>query len=664
MEDVKLSIDQYSINIATGLIMDTVRNADSGHTGGPLSSLDFTYILFKEVLKFDPDDTQWINRDRFVMSIGHESALLYTMLCFTGNLKVDELKQFRQIGSRTPGHPERGLTPGVEATTGPLGQGIGNAVGMAIAEKILSEKFGNDLIDHYTYCLHGDGDIQEPVAQGAIAIAGHFGLGKLIMYYDSNNAQISGKVSRSDSTDYAMMYASHGWHVQEIDGHNHDQIRSAIRIAQMEIDKPSIIIGKTIMAKGCANVEGDHNTHGAPLSPDEIVATKEKLGLDSDKFFFLPKEVLDDFQKSYKYSREEVATWKYKLDGKMQDDQFKNQWDNAFSLTLPSNIEWPQFEFGETLATRKVWGKVIEELAAKGTFLVGGSADLEPSNVTTGFAKMVGDFTKDNPEGMNFPYGVREFPMGVINNGIAQHGGLFVFGATFFVFADYERPAIRLRALQGLPAVSEFTHDSIYVGEDGPTHQPIEHLMSYRAIPNLLILRPADANEAVIASKIAFEQKNRPSMVLLTRQGLPVFDRSVYPPASSIEKGGYIMCDEENPDILIFSTGSEVSLALDVKNMLKDYKVKIVNLACWELFEEQNDDYKKEVLKSSSKTLLVSIEAGITDGWQKFTGRNGLNIGINTFGESAPGKKVAEHFGLTAKQVYQTIKNRMNNNEK
>ena len=313
MEDLKLSIDQYSINVAKGLIMDTVRNANSGHTGGPLSSLDFTYILFKEVLKINPDDPQWFDRDRFVMSIGHESALMYTMLTLMGWLDVEELKEFRQLGSRTPGHPERGLTPGVEATTGPLGQGIGNAVGMAISEKILAQKFGSEVVNHFTYCLHGDGDIQEPVAQGSIALAGHYGLGKLIMYYDSNEAQISGKVSRSDSTDYVTMYKSHGWHVQKIDGHNHDEIRSAIRIAQMEIEKPSIIIGDTIMAKGCANVEGDHNTHGAPLSPEEIYDTKSKLGLNPDKFFELPKEVLDEFQKSYTYLREDVEAWNTRL---------------------------------------------------------------------------------------------------------------------------------------------------------------------------------------------------------------------------------------------------------------------------------------------------------------------------------------------------------------
>jgi len=660
MEDVKLSIDQYSINITKGIIMDTVRNADSGHTGGPLSSLDFAYILFKEFLKFDPDDPNWENRDRFVLSIGHESALLYAILSLVGWLDIEELKNFRQLGSRTPGHPEKGLTPGVEATTGPLGQGVGNAVGMAIAERILASKFTDDVVNHFTYVLHGDGDIQEPVAQGSIAIAGHFGLGKLIAFYDANDAQISGKVSRSDSTDYTMMYKSHGWHVQEIDGHDHDAIRSAIRIAQMEIEKPSVIIGKTIMAKGCANVEGDHNTHGSPLSPEEIAQTKKKLGLDPEKFFVLPNEVLEDFQQSYGYARDEVAAWKKVLSDKLQDDKFNKMWNQSTKLELP-DIDWSSlaYDFGETIATRKVWGRVIEELATKETLLVGGSADLEPSNVTAGFAKMVGDFSKDNYSGMNFPYGVREFPMGAINNGIGLHGGLFVFGATFFVFADYERPAIRMRALQKLPVISEFTHDSIYVGEDGPTHQPIEHLMSYRAIPNLLVIRPSDANEAVVAAKIAFESKNRPSLVLLTRQGLPVFDREIYPGPCSIEKGGYVMCDHDIPDIMILATGSEVWVALEAAKMLTDLNVKVVNLACWELFEDQESSYKENVLKCNSNTLIVSVEAGITDGWQKYTGRNGLNIGINTFGESAPGKVVAEHFKLTPEGVVNKIKYKM-----
>jgi len=650
-----VDIEQKSINFAKGLIMDTVRNANSGHTGGPLSSLDFAYVLFKDFLKFNPDDPTWFNRDRFVLSIGHESALLYTLLCYVGWLNTEDLKQFRQLGSKTPGHPEKGLTPGVEATTGPLGQGVGNAVGMAVAECILQSKFGKDVIDHYTYVLHGDGDIQEPVAQGAIALAGHWGLGKLIAYYDANDAQISGKVGRSDSTDYKMMYESHGWQVITIDGHNRDEIRSAIRKAQMEYEKPTVIIGNTVMAQGCATMEGDHNTHGAPLPPDEIKATKEKLGLDSNKFFDLPDDILNDFRTSYTYSKEEVSAWNFNLEKRMQDQSFKDKWLMAINDNLP-DMNWPKFDSNQDIATRKVWGSVIEELAPLKDTLVGGSADLEPSNVTAGFANMVKDFNKENRSGRNFAYGVREFPMGAINNGIAQHGGLKVFGATFFVFSDYERPAIRLRALQDLPVISEYTHDSIYVGEDGPTHQPIEHIMACRMIPNLLVLRPADANEAVIASKIAFEQKNRPSLVLLTRQKIPVFDRNIYPSADNLYKGGYVMKeDHSKADMTIFCSGSEVWVGLEVADILSDFNVRVVNLSCWELFEEQSDEYKNSVI-GDNDILRISIEAGVTTGWQKYTGSNGLNFGIDTFGESAPGKEVANKFGLVPSKIAQKIK--------
>ena len=648
-----MDLEQKSINFAKGLIMDTVRKANSGHTGGPLSSLDFSYVLFKEFLKFDPDDSKWFDRDRFVMSIGHESALLYTLLTFIGWLDVEDLKNFRQLNSKTPGHPERGLTPGVEATTGPLGQGIGNAVGMAISECILRNQFGDDVVNHYTYVLHGDGDIQEPVAQGSIALAGHWGLGKLIAYYDANDAQISGKVGRSDSTDYEKMYLSHGWQVINVDGHNRDQIRSAIRQAQMEYEKPTVIIGKTIMAHGCASMEGDHNTHGAPLPPDEIIATKEKLGLNPKSFFELPSDVIEDFRSSYNYSREEVKAWNFNLSKRTKDKDFKNDWEMALNDALP-NIEWPFFNTNQEIATRKVWGSVIESLALNKKTLVGGSADLEPSNVTAGFAKLVSDFTKSNYSGRNFAYGVREFPMGAINNGIAQHGGLKVFGATFFVFSDYERPALRMRALQNLPVISEYTHDSIFVGEDGPTHQPIEHIMSCRMIPNLLVLRPGDANEAVIASKIAFEQKDRPSIILLTRQKIPVFDRDIYPSIENVYKGGYVMKESSNADITIFSSGSEIWVSLDVAKLLPQYKIRVINMVSWELFDEQSDSYKEEVI-GSIESLKVSIEAGVTTGWQKFTGINGLNFGIDRFGESAPGDIVADTLGLTPSKIAKSI---------
>ena len=656
---VALDIDQYAINIAKGLIMDTVRKADSGHTGGPLSSMDYTYTLFKEFLKFDPDDPQWKDRDRFVLSAGHESALIYTMLTYIGWLDLDDLKQFRQLGSRTPGHPERGLTPGVEATTGPLGQGVGNAVGMAVSECILRHQFGEDVMNHYTYCLHGDGDIQEPVSQGAIALAGHWGLGKLINYYDANNAQISGKVTRSDSADYVKIYEANNWHVQEIDGHDREAIRDAIRKAQMEIEKPSVIIGRTTMAKGCATMEDDHNTHGAPLPPEEIAATKEKLDLNPEEFFQLPEDVVEDFRKGFEFARSEVAAWKSALETRMEEVEFAEKWNIAFGDTLPL-FDLPAYESGQKVATRKIWGPFIEKFAESHPTLVGGSADLEPSNVTTGFANLVGDFTQNNRLGRNFAYGVREFPMGTINNGIALHGGLEVFGATFFVFSDYERPAIRLRALQGLPVVSEYTHDSIFVGEDGPTHQPVEHLMACRAIPNLLVLRPGDANEAIVASRIAFEQTNRPALVLLTRQGLPVFDRNTYPSAEEFRKGGYIMQNcEGTPEVVIIATGSEVWVALEAAEKISENKVRVVNMGCWELFDEQSLEYRQSVLGDES-ALRVSIEAGVTLGWEHYTGLNGLNIGINTFGESAPGGEVADHFGITPEKVADKIQKYIN----
>ncbi len=656
---VALDIDQYAINIAKGLIMDTVRKADSGHTGGPLSSMDYTYTLFKEFLKFDPDDPQWKDRDRFVLSAGHESALIYTMLTYIGWLEIDDLKQFRQLGSRTPGHPERGLTPGVEATTGPLGQGVGNAVGMAVSECILRHQFGEDVMNHYTYCLHGDGDIQEPVSQGAIALAGHWGLAKLINYYDANNAQISGKVTRSDSADIVKIYEANGWHVQEIDGHDREAIRDAIRKAQMEIEKPSVIIGRTTMAQGCATMEDDHNTHGAPLPPEEIAATKEKLDLNPEEFFQLPKDVVEDFRKGFEFARSEVAAWKSALETRMEEVEFAEKWNIAFGDTLPS-FDLPSYEPGQKVATRKIWGPFIEKFAECHPTLVGGSADLEPSNVTTGFANLVGDFTRNNRLGRNFAYGVREFPMGTINNGIALHGGLEVFGATFFVFSDYERPAIRLRALQGLPVVSEYTHDSIFVGEDGPTHQPVEHLMACRAIPNLLVLRPGDANEAIVASRIAFEQTNRPALVLLTRQGLPVFDRNTYPSAEEFRKGGYIMQNCEGaPEVVIIATGSEVWVALEAAEKISENKVRVVNMGCWELFDEQSLEYRQSVLGDES-ALRVSIEAGVTLGWEHYTGLNGLNIGINTFGESAPGGEVADHFGITPGKVADKIQKFIN----
>ena len=511
-------------------------------------------------------------------------------------------------------------------------------------------------MNHFTYFLHSDGDIQEPVAMGSVAIAGHWGLSKLIGYYDANKAQISGEVNRSDSVDYVKFYESNNWHVQEVDGQNRDQIRNAIRYAQMEVEKPSIIIGHNVIAPGCATMEGDHNTHGAPLPPEEIKNTKINLGLDHDKFYHVSQSVLSDFRESFHYARTEVEAWNTALKNKLSKDKnFSTDWNICIN-NADARINWPKYDFGENIATRKVWGAVIEAMAPKIKTLVGGSADLEPSNVTTGFAEMVKDFNKNNQKGRNFAYGVREFPMGAINNGIAQHGGLKVFGASFFVFSDYERPAIRMRALQKLPVITEYTHDSIFVGEDGPTHQPIEQLMSCRSIPNLLVMRPCDANEAVVASRIAFEQTKYPSLILLSRQGLPVLNRNIYTDENEFRKGAYILADYSNNNktkISIFCSGSEVSLSIDVMKQLNNFDVRIVNFGCWELFEMQDKDYKENIIFDSS--YKVSIEAGITDGWQKYTSNKGLNIGIDRYGESAPGKEVAESLGLSVELITKKI---------
>ena len=655
---IMVDIEQKAINQLKALIMDTVRGANSGHTGGPFSSLDFTYVLYHDFLKYNPDDDKWFNRDRFVLSPGHESVLLYSIFHLIGWIDIDELKNFRQLGSKTPGHPERGLTPGVECTTGPLGQGVGNAIGMAISESILRNKFGGDFVSHYTYLLHSDGDIQEPVAQGSIALAGHWGLNKLIAYYDANKAQISGKVKRSDSTDYKMFYEANRWHVQEVDGQDRGAIRSAIRIAQMEIDKPSVIIGHNVIAPGCATMEGDHNTHGTPLPPEEISATKEKFGLDPEKFYHLSDDVVDHFRKSHEYARQEVSSWKKTLDEKLSSDSnFNKNWNMCVTGDM-SSVKYPTFDYGENMATRKAWGPILDSICDSFDFLVGGSADLEPSNVTKGFAERVGDYTKDNESGRNFAYGVREFPMGAINNGIAQHGGLKVFGATFFVFSDYERPALRLRALQKLPVITEYTHDSIYLGEDGPTHQPIEHLMACRAIPDLMVFRPADANEASVAAQLAFNYLDRASIILLTRQKLPVIDRDQYSHYDNFRRGGYIISDSDGaPDVTIIATGSEVSLALDAKKQLSEHNIRVVNLGCWELFEEQDASYRKKII--DDKSFKISIEAGITMGWHKYTGTNGLNIGIDRYGESAPGVDVANHLEMSLDKVVCRIKSKL-----
>ena len=646
--------NQFALSVTKGLIIDMVRKANSGHSGGPMSSADFSQILFTEYLNFDPSDPEWFNRDRFVLSAGHESALIYAILTQLGWLNIDDLQKFRQLNSRTPGHPEVEI-PGVEATTGPLGQGFGMAVGMATAESMLRASV-SELIDHFTYVVAGDGDFQEPVVLGAASMAGHWGLSKLIVFYDSNNAQISGKVDRSDSTNYSQVFEGFGWHVQEIDGHNHEEIREALEKAQV-VDRPSLIIGKTIMAMGSATMEGDHETHGAPLPLDEIAKTKEKLGLPSEPFY-LPNEVISHFQNRFNSLKEKVIDWNESVSESCKDKNFKLLWNNTVKEQL-DNIDLPVFERGASIATRKAFGTTLDEFAKQLPSLVGGSADLEPSNYTGNFASTYGDFSKDNRLGRNLAFGVREFPMAAAMNGIALHGGLIPFGGTFLVFADYERPALRLGAIQNCQVIHEFTHDSFWVGEDGPTHQPIEHAMALRAIPNLNVFRPADAQETTACFKMSIEQKSSPNALLLTRQGVKVLDQSMEKTIDGVSKGAYEVTNCDNPELILLATGSEVGLAMEVSQLMQDKKVRVVSMPCWEIYEKQSEDYKNLLILKRG-AMKVSIEAGITMGWDKYIGSNGLSIGLDHYGASAPGKDLAEEFGFTATKVEAKIREHLN----
>ena len=649
--------DQFSIAVLKGLIIDGVRKANSGHPGGAMSSADFIYLLFKDYLKFSPQNPAWFDRDRFVLSGGHMSMLQYGILHMVGWMKLSELKKFRQLGSQTPGHPEVNIK-GVECTTGPLGQGFAMGVGMAFAEaylnEVTSEKESNQkLVDHFTYVLATDGDLQEPVSLGAAAIAGHLGLKKLVVYYDANDAQISGKVSRSDSVDYGTVFEGLGWNVQTIDGHDHSAMHFAIETAKV-MNKPSIIIGNTVMAKGSANMEQDHNTHGAPLSQNEIDLTKEKLGLP-DKKFFVPEQVIEHFRTRFTDLADLENKWSDTYKKFSNSSELKNIIASTISEKIISEFETPDFSAGEMFATRKAFGAVLDSIADDFPQLVGGSADLEPSNYTGNFATKFGDFTKINQSGRNIPFGVREFPMAAMMNGMALHGGLIPFGGTFLVFADYERPALRLAAIQKIRVIHEFTHDSFYVGEDGPTHQPVEQIMSLRAIPDFCVYRPADAKETASCVKLALKDDSMPSALILTRQGVPIIEGSQNQVDNNVIKGAYTLLDcSGSPEIVILASGSEVSLAIEVANKLNDKKIRVVSMPCWELFDMQPNKYKEQLIPERG-SLKVSIEAGITQGWEKYIGRYGVSIGINHFGSSAPAADLAEKFGFTSDKVIEKI---------
>lgn len=652
-------LDQLCVNTIRTLSMDAVQAANSGHPGMPMGMADVAYVLWKKFLKHNPKNPQWFDRDRFILSAGHGSMLLYSLLHLTGyDLSLKEIKNFRQLGSITPGHPEFGMTPGVETTTGPLGQGFGTGVGMAMAERFMAATFNKDdstLIDHFTYAIVSDGDLMEGISHESASMAGHLKLRKLIYLYDSNKISIDGSTDLAFTDDTKKRFEAYGWDVQQIDGHNHDEIEQAIQYAQ-RTDTPSLIECKTTIGFGSPNKEGTAASHGSPLGDDEIKLTKEKLGWPNKEPFFIPEEVKNEMRKAVDKGEKSESIWKERL------EDFENKYPadgvlfkSFVSRDLPE--DWseviPVFKADEKgVASRNASGKVLDQISDHIFNLVGGSADLTGSTKTDMANK--GIYQADNYKGRNLHYGVREHGMAAAVNGLALHGGIIPFGATFLVFSDYNKPSIRIAALSHIPSIFVFTHDSIGLGEDGPTHQPIEHLAALRATPNVAVFRPADANETAWCWKAAIQKTDGPSVMVFTRQNLPTLDRSVYASASHTEKGAYILKEAGNgtPDLILMATGSEVEIIVKAAQQLEEKGVatRVVSMPCIDLFEEQDDSYKETVLPPDV-SARISIEASSPYGWHKYTGSNGIVMGIDRFGESAPYEEVYEHLGLTVEKV-------------
>ncbi|MEM2068682.1 MAG: transketolase [Nitrososphaerota archaeon] len=651
-------MDELVINTIRFLSADQVESAKSGHPGMPLGASHIAYIIFDRFLKFNPKNPKWIDRDRFVLSAGHASAMLYSLLFVNGyDVTIEDLRRFRRLDSITPGHPENTLTPGVEVTSGPLGQGFGNSVGMAIAEKYLSNYFNKDgfnIIDHYTYVLASDGDLMEGVSSEAAALAGHFKISKLIVVWDNNKVTIDGPTSLAWSENVVERFDALGWYVQDIeDGYNLSKIENAIRNAREQKDKPSFIAVRTHLAYG-SRLQDDSRAHGAPLGKEIVDEMKKKLSWSLQEFY-VPEEVWKYREEKIKLGLRREAEWrklfekyneKYPELAELLLRSFNRDWGEEYKKHLPV--------FSEGMATRAASGKVLNAIAKYIPTMVGGSADLFESTST--YLQGLGDFQADNPLGRNIHYGVREHAMGAIMNGMVYHGGILPYGGTFLVFSDYMRPAIRLAAMADLQVIYVFSHDSVWVGEDGPTHQPVEQLSSLRLIPNLWVIRPCDPNEVSVAWEIAIERKDGPTAIILTRQKVPVLDRSKYPPADSIRKGAYILADSGNePDLLILASGSEVHIALEVKKILeeKGVKTRVVNMASFELFELQNEDYRRRVVPRS--VARVAIEAGRGLCWYRYVGEDGLVISIERFGKSAPYQDLMVDFGFTSEKISEKI---------
>ncbi len=645
------ALDHKCANVIRTLTLDAVETANSGHPGMPLGMADVAYVLYARFMRFDPQQPNWFNRDRLIISAGHGSMLPYSILHLTGyDLSLDELKRFRQWGSKTPGHPENHVTPGIEVTTGPLGQGCGNSVGMALAEAWLAARYNRDgfpLIDHYTYVICSDGDLQEGISHEAASLAGHLGLGKLIWLYDDNNISIDGPTALSYSDDVPKRFEAYGWHVQTIDGHDMPAVESAIRAAQAVTDKPSLICCKTIIGRGMPNRQGTSKAHSDAPGPDEVRAAKIALGADPDQFFEIPPDALAAWRRIGERAAQARVAWDDLMARFAQVDPARAaELAQCIQGKLPPGWEsaLPVFSTADKpVATRAASGVVINAIVDKIPALLGGSADLTPSNNT--MPKGAESLARGAYGGRYIRFGVREHGMGAAMNGMALHGGVIPYGGTFLVFSDYMRPSIRLAALSGAHVIYVFTHDSIGVGEDGPTHQPVEHLAALRAIPGLTVIRPADANETTLAWKAALEHDG-PVALILTRQALPIL-----PPNDGALRGAYVAHEVSDPAVVLLASGSEVSLALDAAKALADKGIaaRVVSMPSWELFDRQRDDYKQSVLPFDVPKVV--IEAAVQQGWHRYAGPVARFVTNERFGASAPYKEVFKHYGFTAERI-------------
>lgn len=654
--------DELRINTIRFLAVDAVQKANSGHPGMPLGAAAFAYALWSRKLRFDPADPHWPDRDRFVLSAGHGSMLLYALLYLTGYpLSLDDIKAFRQLGSKTPGHPEATHTPGVEATTGPLGQGVGNAVGFAMAEAHLAAVYnrpGHEIVDHRTYCIAGDGDLMEGISEEAISLAGHLQLGKLTLLYDANQTSLAGPTDVTFTDDQIARFDASGWHTQYVDvahGNDVDAIDEALTIAENVPDRPSFILVRTHIGYGSPRQDSFH-AHGEPLGPDNVKKTKERLGWPLEPEFYVPDDALAYFRDLGKKGGERRAEWQQRFDAwKNAFPDLAAQWTRIARKELPQQLSWPSFDAQNgNVATREAGGAAMNAVAGEIPELFGGSADLDPSTKT--YLKGFGDFSPGNYAGRNVHFGVREHAMAAICNGLALHGGIMPYCATFFNFLDYLKPSLRLAALTKLHVIYVFTHDSIFLGEDGPTHEPIEQLAQLRATPNVTVVRPADALETLQAWKLCVQQSEGPWALVLSRQKLPFLGAREAP----VGRGAYVLADcDGTPDLILIATGSEVSLAVESKRLLDadGMRVRVVSMPSWELYERQSDEYKESVLPREVRARM-SIEAGATLGWERYVGDRGFAFGVDRFGASAPAAEIAKAYGFVPENIARIARER------